>query len=322
MDGDFLLWVGGGIIPGLFCIYMDRNGIIHAATPSMPPVSLFACRSCSMPLLDAPAVLHTGVRYPRRSKADFIRMRFNTQMARLINGSEQAVDGGKQAVYRLSDEDTAYVSSPQDSEEMMKKVLLEMGDEEPCIALDCFAGAGGNTMHLMCRLPVGSALHAVQRVSTPAEIDRLDNLRYNVATFRGQMIKAGMHPASVEIHATDIKSFVSDVALGKFQSPSLLFVDPPWSLDGVRIASYHQLIWFMKENIFSSKDFRPRFIVFKLPPQPEQPVPVDEITKMLFGSGHMYKCIDVQHPRGKYFTCAFMDTRHQWADDQGWHASG
>lgn len=200
--------------------------------------------------------------------------------------------------FHFGDEDIEYLSSPQDSEQMLGRVLRDI--HGPCVALDAFAGAGGNTMHLMCRLQQGSTVYAVQRVAQGREFGderaRFRNLRENV-----DRLSRSMHGAvKVEVFGEPIREFVERIATTRgLHSPLLMLVDPPWYLGGSP-ATNQQLVEFLRENVFfSQQGFTPRYIVFKLP---------DAMDDDMFCSllGPVYRRIDTQHIRGRYYSYAFQ----------------
>ncbi len=165
--------------------------------------------------------------------------------------------------YQISDDEAMYLSSPQDSEDMMMCLPPDFLQSRSLHVLDAFSSVGGNTMYFMYKCMGGSVIHAVQRAVLLAEKQRFRNLDANIKLCE----EAKQLPSStvVQTFKTDIHSHVNNCMAENFHI-DLMFLDPPWSLkDPEEYSTDKELCDFMQNNIFFNADFRPHYLLFKLP---------------------------------------------------------
>jgi hypothetical protein len=146
-------------------------------------------------------------------------------------------------------EEADYVTRPSDAMFIQEEITKSMAHIK--VFVDGFASIGGDSMAATYAHP-SSQIYAVQRIKTREEENRFERLVKNMKAFhRAAHRAAGGHQGEVVCVPEDIGTFLRNSKERKVNI-SVLYLDPPWSLDepGV-ISPMVDIHKFLTNNVYN-----------------------------------------------------------------------
>jgi hypothetical protein len=147
---------------------------------------------------------------------------------------------------------------------MARNMFLRKFFVQPPIIFECFSGVGADTITFLYDLNpkvIYTVQHAMQKASYE-EVRAYVSLQGNIQNFIAAV--PDIRDDVVQYSPDSVQSFIAKQS--DFPSIDLLYLDPPWRLDGVNECTAEQMVAFLDETVFSplkQKNIVPRVICIK-----------------------------------------------------------
>lgn len=174
---------------------------------------------------------------------------------------------------------------------LARNMFLQKFFIKPPVIFECFAGVGADTITFLHDFNP-KAIYTVQRamlLATAEEVRSYDTLQNNIRNFI--LAVPGIRDDVVKFSPISIQTYIAHMA--KSTLVDLLYLDPPWRLDGVKECTPTELIEFLNAAVFAplaQNKIVPRVICIKTRFGRDQIDPI----QALFPAYRLDTCLECQ----------------------------